>query len=143
MNFIFSPTAFGLFSSSLEDGRQRKGLSGKRAHHPPAAASGNRRHLTNARAVAGPVLSAGDNYLRLRDALTEEEMEIKLLRPMKVADSAYAIAIVVPFGDEKIFFWEPFDYKSPLKGYEEEFLQKGFAESEYDDPKEFWRKNFY
>lgn len=142
--YILAHSIWFIFFKPLEDGTtimerfiREKGHTIRRPRLQEIAAT-----WTNARAVAGPVLSAGDNYLRLRDALTEEEMEIKLLRPMKVADSAYAIAIVVPFGDEKIFFWEPFDYKSPLKGYEEEFLQKGFAESEYDDPKEFLAQEF-
>lgn len=97
---------------------------------------------TNARPVAGPVLSVSGERLQIRDVLTDEVLDIKLLSPVKTSEQAYGIAIVIPFGEDKIFFWEPFDYKSPLKGNEEKYLKNEFAASPFDDPVKFLAKDF-
>lgn len=96
----------------------------------------------NARPITGPLFSVSDERLAIRDAFTNEVNEIKLLEPLEVPEKAFAIAVVVPFGEDQVFFWEPFDYQSPLNGNEEEFLKNEFEGSGLHDPMEFLTKEF-
>lgn len=96
----------------------------------------------NARPITGPLVSVSEERLEIRDAFSDEVIDIKLLEPLEIPESAFAIAVIVPFGQDKVFFWEPFDYESPLNGNEEKFLKAEFAESELEDPVEFLTKEF-
>jgi uncharacterized protein YecA (UPF0149 family) len=97
---------------------------------------------TKARPIAGRLLDISDNQMIVKDAFTDEIIDIKMLMPMETDSDAFLFGMVVPFGQEQVFFTTAFDLEASEDEKEERFLQKEFAHSGYDNPVEFLTEGF-
>lgn len=97
---------------------------------------------TNPRPVAGRMLSLKPDSLILKDTLTKEEINVKLLDPIDAKKNDFAFGILVPFGSEPIFFPIVFDLEGEKDGKEEKYLQEEFSLSRYQDPTKFLTGEF-
>lgn len=96
----------------------------------------------NPRPIAGRMLNLTSEYITIRDTLTDEVIDIKLLEEVKATDHSFVFAFIVPFGQEWIFFTTLFDSKGEQDGKEEHFLLSEFSMSGYEDPVEFLTDEF-
>lgn len=94
------------------------------------------------RAIAGRMLECTSDKMTVKDTLTEEVLQIKLLEKVDATAYSFVFGFIVPFGSEYIFFPTVFDLEGEKDEKEEKFLQEAFAESGYDDPNEFLTDKF-
>lgn len=96
----------------------------------------------NPRPIAGRLLNCTADYLTLRDTLTDDVLQIKLLEEIESTENSYLFGFIVPFGTEYIFFPTVFDLEGEKDEKEERFIKETFANSAYEDPIEFLTDTF-
>lgn len=94
------------------------------------------------RPIAGRMLARTDDYMTVKDTLTDDVLQIKLLEEVETTENSYLFAFIVPFGTENIFFPTVFDLEGELDEKEEKFIKESFANSPYTDAIEFLTDEF-
>lgn len=89
------------------------------------------------RPVAGRMLELTPTSVTMKDTLTDEHLQIKLLQPSEAEPNSFIFGFIVPYREEWIFFPTFFDLEGESDQRDEEFIKQEFAESKYDDPIEF------
>lgn len=97
---------------------------------------------TEPRPIAGRMLQLTSSYMTIKDTLTEEVFQVKLLEEIEAPANSFVFAFLVPFGQEWIFFPTVFDLEGEKDEREEKFLQVEFQQSGYDNPIEFLTEEF-
>lgn len=97
---------------------------------------------TKVRPIAGRVLSLSPEQMLVKDTYTKDILEIKLLESIDTSKEVFVFGMIVPFGEENIFFSTPFDLDAEKDEKEETFLNIMFEESGYDDAVEYLKDNF-
>lgn len=98
---------------------------------------------TAVRPIAGRMLSLSKEKMVIKDTLTEEVIEIKLLEPVETFENVFAFGFIVPFGQENIFFSTVFDLEGTEDEKEEAFLKEMFVDSEISNPVAFLQAHFF
>lgn len=94
------------------------------------------------RPIAGRMISRTSDFMAVRDTLTDDVLQIKLLEEVESTENSYLFGFIVPFGTEFIFFPTVFDLEGEKDEKEEKFLKESFDSSPYDDPIEFLTDEF-
>lgn len=96
---------------------------------------------TDPRPIAGRVLSITPETIIVQDTLTDETIQIKLLEPFDSYDNLFVFGMLVPFGQENVFFITPFDLEGGKDEKEEQFLRTMFLQSKYENPVKFLKNH--
>lgn len=97
---------------------------------------------TNPRPIAGRLLSLSSDSMKVKDALTDEIISIKLLEPTEPEENSFVFGFLVPFGGETILFTSVFDLEGEKDDKEEFYLKEVFENSGYEDPIELLKAEF-
>lgn len=98
---------------------------------------------TEARPVAGKLLSYSPNLVELEDTLTGDQIRIKILDDTEEPESKFIFGIIVPFGEEYVFFPDFLDFADGTDTEKVELhFKQTFDESDYEDPTKFLKEEF-
>ncbi|MCL6570368.1 MAG: SEC-C domain-containing protein [Bacillus sp. (in: Bacteria)] len=93
---------------------------------------------TDARTVAGKVISVDNNKLTLEDGLTLEKVTAVIANvPVTVEVGSFFIGILVPYEQNYVFFPTPFDLPDLTPDQAFSYIEDSSFEAEYESPQEY------
>lgn len=93
---------------------------------------------TEARTIAGKVLSVENNKVTVADGFTSEELEAIIANvPITVEEGAFFVGILVPYEQNYVFFPSPFDLPDLKPADAFTYIEASSLESDYDSAQEY------
>jgi hypothetical protein len=98
---------------------------------------------TEARTIAGKIVSAENNSLIVADEFSSENFEAILINTQKPFEAgSFFIGILLPFDQKYVFFPAPFDLPELPVNQAIDFIEKKSRDAGYDSPQEFLTEFF-
>jgi len=98
---------------------------------------------TDARTIAGKVLSVDNNTLTVEDGFTSEQLEaINLTDAIQVKDGSFFTGILLPFEHQYVFFPAPLELEGLKPELAISYIEDCSFEEEYDTPQEYLTDQF-
>lgn len=93
---------------------------------------------TQARTIAGKVISTNDNKLSVEDGFTGERLETLIIGvPIAIEPGSFFIGIIVPFDQYYVFFPSLFDLPHLKPDYAISFIEDSSLAAEYESSQEY------
>ncbi|MCM3691746.1 SEC-C metal-binding domain-containing protein [Neobacillus niacini] len=93
---------------------------------------------TEARTIAGEIVSVEDNSLIVADGFTAEKYEVILINKQKAFEAgSFFIGILLPFDQKYVFFPAPFDLPELPVNQAKDFIETKSRDAGYHSPQEF------
>lgn len=98
----------------------------------------------NAVVIAGKLICENQNYILIHDVLRNQDFRVKLIEEIMTGeDGSFALGIIVPFGNEWIFFKDCYMLNGENYEAYERYLLTKYEEESYSNPDEYLSDCFF
>ncbi|MDN3019039.1 SEC-C metal-binding domain-containing protein [Paenibacillus sp. BSR1-1] len=93
---------------------------------------------TNARAIAGQVITLENNKMTIEDGFTGEQMDAVVTgMPVTIEEGSFFVGILMPYEQNYVFFPSPFDLPEIEPEHAFQYIKDGSKDEDYDSPQEY------
>ncbi|MGG1676487.1 SEC-C metal-binding domain-containing protein [Neobacillus sp. NRS-1170] len=93
---------------------------------------------TNARTIAGQVITLENNKITVEDGFTGEQLDAVVTgMPVTIEEGSFFVGILVPYEQNYVFFPSPFDLPDIEPEHAFQYIEEGSIEADYDSPQDY------